>query len=314
MRSSSFSGIYDGKSDSTNIQKGDITHIKLCPKIPLNSVDQRDEYLIDPSKQYEGLMLPKGLGKSVHYGVISEVLKFPINSYHKKPRVTIKKEHVVYVSIDKIKNVLKAYHRGSSFQGTNLVESHKKKLERRNKKTSCDNINLEILDDSEIVITHDSKAEGEIRRNINESLKNKNINYSQRTIEVAKDAEVYENTSFENLGTEYFLLNCHGIASENAQELNEKIDNKVIEKKLKNIYKKMANSSLNNSKCSLNNSKRESEEILMDTENEDAIPKIVHNSALIASKYIWGTNEIIAWDPRFPPVRKIIIHIDIKFR
>jgi hypothetical protein len=134
--------------------------------------------------------------------------------------------------------------------------------------------------------TRDSKAEGP-KNNINSSLVNKNVNYAQKTFELQKDTGEYQQTTLENLRTEYFLLNCNNAFDEFLQansntEFRPQVDEHVIEEELQAIYRKLCLSEI---KKSTQNRDSDSLEL---SDEEDPKPHMLHSSELTASKNIWS--------------------------
>jgi len=330
----------DSKSSQENISINTEHTNKLC---------------IIPSTNYCGLLLPKGieLSKKPIFSHYSKILKFPICDTFscKTETLCIKKDRVCISNWVNVKEILKTFHKGSPFKGTQVIQKTDQKenielpniLNNKEKTTKAEpqSENLKTGDSAELPYTRDSKAEGIIKNHINESLVNKNINYSQKTFELQKDTGEYQHTTFENLRTEYFLLNPGQNAKNNDfnpavllnEEIgkNQKIQDSFVEEELQNIYRKLC--IVNSTPLSTSKQNFENDEIFA-CEEDDPIPHIVHSSDLIASKDIWSKRsqqfynkkikEIIPlpkssakklnkkfestfWDLRTPLARKLLI-------
>ncbi len=237
-----------------------------------------------------------------------------------------------------VKEVLKVYHKGSPFKGTHLVTKAEEKenaglasnrtrpvagtATKPERENTCGSEDIRTVDNTERgPYTRDSKAEGS-RCNINASLVNKNINYSQKMFELQKDAGEYQQTSFENLRTEYFLLN----GNTSFEEAPDSVDDAAVELELQSIYRKLGGERKDKEK-----EQDHATDICGLADEDDPIPHMLRGSELTASKNVWkssfstSVSALVSprsepnsaapsrrggarfWDLRLPLLRKLLV-------
>lgn len=224
-----------------------------------------------------------------------------------------------------MKEVLKTYHRGSAFKGTQLIknnEEKKVKHEMPAQNTFCSE-NVQTTENNERGSIEIVPNKGMLKIHPNESIFNKNQNYTQKVFEVPKEGGEYQHTTFETLKTEYFLHNGNNLFEEHAQ-LPEKTgplpESEIIEKEIETIFQQITR---NPPVKPIPVSKiKKSEEPLILLEDDD-IPHTIHSSVLMASKSIWDKSweysqclsprtvnkkeDRIFYDIKNPLIRKILI-------
>ena len=170
---------------------------------------------------------------------------------------------LVKVDSVSVKEVLKTYHRSTPFKGTHLMEA-------------------EPHENPPAVSPFDTiSAETQTTRKINDSLVNKNGNYTNNVFELKKDPGEYQPTTFETLKTEQFLKDTLPPSQNVIDAIGMRIPNlDNIEGQLESIYRKICLAEVPRGVP------KPDPEISCGLE-DDPIPHVLHGSELVASKNIW---------------------------